>query len=58
MNNSKMADEYVKILTSKNNKLEKRDILMRAIFENQTNFLIFCKEKWGNEYYSEIVADC
>jgi hypothetical protein len=58
MNSKKIAEEYVKILTGHGNKIEKRKIVMRAIMEDQLKFLAVCKEKWGDEFYSEIVPNC
>ena len=51
-------NEYVKYLIDYNYKLEKQKIVIRAIMEDQTKFLKTCKQKWGDEFYSEIVADC
>lgn len=50
--------EYVKYLTDFNYKIEKQEIIIRAIMEDQIKFLKACKQKWGDEFYSEIVADC
>lgn len=58
MQKKKVAEKYVKILTGTGNKFEKRKIIIRAIMEDQLKFLKTCKEKWGDEFYSEIVADC
>jgi hypothetical protein len=54
----KIAQEYVKILVGTGNKFEKRKIIVRAIMENQIKFLNTCKEKWGDDFYSEIVPNC
>jgi len=58
MQKKKIAEEYVKILTGHGNITEKRKIIIRAILEDQKKFLITCKQKWGKQFYSEIVADC
>jgi len=55
---TKKTAEIVGILTGKGDKSEKRKIIIRAIMENQVKFLETVKKKWGNEFYSEIVADC
>lgn len=58
MQTKKTAEQYVGILIGKDNKLEKRKIIVRAIMEDQVKFLKTVKEKWGDSFYSEIVADC
>lgn len=58
MQTKKIAEEYVKILLGTGNKAEKRKIIIRAIQEDQVKFLKTCKERWGEDFYSEIVADC
>ena len=55
---NKEAEEYVKMLMGSGNKNEKRKIIIRAIMEEQVKFLDTCKQKWGDDFYSEIVADC
>lgn len=55
---TKKTSEIVGVLIGKNDKPEKRKIIIRAIMENQVKFLNTVKEKWGDEFYSEIVADC
>ena len=52
------AEQIAQILIGNGNKNEKRKIIIRAIKEDQVKFLNTCKERWGEEYYSEIVADC
>ena len=51
-------NEFVHIVTSKGEKVEKQRLVVRAIMENQKKFLRTCKLVWGPELYSEIVADC
>lgn len=58
MQTKKIAEEYVKILLGRDLKNEKRKIIVRAIMEEQVKFLDTVKQKWGNDFYSEIVADC
>ena len=58
MQSKKVAEEYVKYLVGTGHKNEKRKIIMRAIMEEQIKFLETCKQKWGDDFYSEIVADC
>lgn len=55
---TKKTAEIVAALTSKGDKSEKRKIIVRAIMEDQIKFLKTVKQKWGDEFYSEIVADC
>ena len=55
---TKKTSEIVVVLTGKDNKSEKRKIIVRAIMEDQVKFLQTVKKKWGDEFYSEIVADC
>lgn len=58
MQTKKIAEEYVKILLGRDLKNEKRKIIVRAIMEEQVKFLDTVKQRWGNDFYSEIVADC
>lgn len=58
MQTKKLAEEYVQVLIGKGNKPYKREIIVRAIMENQIKFLNTVKTKWGDDFYSEIVADC
>ena len=58
MQTKKLAEQYVGVLIGKDNKLEKRKIIIRAIMEDQIKFLNTIKLKWGDDFYSEIVADC
>ena len=58
MQTKKMAEEYVKILTGHGNKAEKRKIITRAIMEEQIKFLNTVKDKWGEDFYFEIVGKC
>lgn len=58
MQTKKIAEEYAKILLGRDLKNEKRKIIVRAIMEEQVKFLDTVKQKWGNDFYSEIVADC
>lgn len=55
---TKKTSEIVGVLTGKGDKAEKRKIIVRAIMEDQVKFLKTVKEKWGDSFYSEIVADC
>lgn len=52
------VNDIVKVLIGKNNKLAKQEIIIKAIKEGQIKFLMTCKQKWGDEFYSEIVPDC
>ena len=58
MQTKKIAEQYVGILSGRGDKSEKRKIIVRAIMEDQVKFLKTVKEKWGDSFYSEIVADC
>jgi hypothetical protein len=58
MQKRKLIDDYVKILSGKNNIIEKRELVMRAILENQIKFITVCKEKWGKDLYFKIVGEC
>jgi hypothetical protein len=53
-----IAEDYARILSGKGHILEKQELVTRAILEDQLKFLKVCKEKWGDDFYSKIVADC
>lgn len=55
---TKKTSEIVGVLIGKGEKTEKRKIIIRAIMEDQVKFLKTVKQKWGDSFYSEIVADC
>lgn len=55
---TKKTSEIVGVLIGKGDKPEKRKIIIRAIMEDQVKFLKTVKQKWGDSFYSEIVADC
>jgi len=58
MQKKKIAEDYARILSGHGHVTEKREIIIRAILEEQKKFINTCKQKWGKQFYSEIVADC
>lgn len=58
MQTKNQADKYVQIVMSSGQKIEKQQLLVKAIMEDQIKFLNTCKRTWGDDYYSQIVADC
>lgn len=58
MENRKLAEQYAKILSGYGNVLEKRQLVIRAIQEDQKKFLKACRERWGDDFYYDIVPSC
>ena len=54
----KTTEEYARILSSRGNIYEKREIIIHAIEHEQKKFLNTCRERWGDDYYFEIVGEC
>lgn len=55
---TKDVEKTVKYLAGNNYLLEKREIIMRAIKEDQIKFLNTCINKWGDDFYHKIVPQC
>ena len=58
MSKQEKADRFTHIVMCEGQKLEKQQLVVKAIIENQKKFLRTCKLVWGPELYSDIVADC
>lgn len=58
MESKKLAEQYAKILSGRGYRIEKRELLVRAIQEDQKKFLRACRERWGDDFYYDIVPLC
>jgi hypothetical protein len=50
--------DVVNILLSYGHETEKKQIVIRAIMDNQIKILNVCRQKWGEDYYYKIVPEC
>lgn len=58
MEAKRLSEQYSKILSGAGYKLEKQEFIIRAILEDQIKFLNACKNKWGEDFYNELMPRC